>query len=316
MAYAVSRILQAVPTYFGVLTLIFLLLRVLPGDPARMMALEGNTSPEAIAAIRERLGLNVPVHEQYFRFITSAFGGDFGRSMVSGTPVIEETLEVMPKTVELMISGVLISVLVGIPLGILSALRVQRLPDRVSRVIALIGIAAPEFWTGMVLLVIFSVNLGWFPVIGGGSSGNESLLERLRLLILPAVTVGFRLTALMSRLTRSSMLDALAQDYVRTATAKGLSRPVVVAKHAVRNALTPIVTLIGLNVGHLLGGAIAVEVVFARPGIGKLLMESILQRDYTQVQGAMAVFTALVIVVNLLVDLLYGRLDPRVGGRQ
>jgi len=281
-----------------------------------MMALEGNTSPEAIAAIRERLGLNVPVHEQYFRFITSAFGGDFGRSMVSGTPVIEETLEVMPKTVELMISGVLISVLVGIPLGILSALRVQRLPDRVSRVIALIGIAAPEFWTGMVLLVIFSVNLGWFPVIGGGSSGNESLLERLRLLILPAVTVGFRLTALMSRLTRSSMLDALAQDYVRTATAKGLSRPVVVAKHAVRNALTPIVTLIGLNVGHLLGGAIAVEVVFARPGIGKLLMESILQRDYTQVQGAMAVFTALVIVVNLLVDLLYGRLDPRVGGRQ
>ncbi|NJM33594.1 MAG: ABC transporter permease [Rhodomicrobium sp.] len=307
-AFIAKRLCSAAVTLFAVLTLIFVLVRVVPGDPAQVI-LGDQASAAAIAQLRERLGLDRPILVQYGAFLTDLASGDFGTSMVTGTPVMREVLAVLPYTLELAGAALLIGSILGIPLGIWAALNRNRPVDYWVRALSLTGLSLPAFTSGILLLMVFAIQLQWFPVIG---AGGDSLAEHLRNLALPALNLGLIMAAFIARVTRSSMLEVLSEDYVRTALAKGVPMRAVVMRHCLRNALIPIVTVIGLYFGVQIGNSVLTEIVFNRPGLGKLIVGALNQRDYTMLQGLIVVYACAVVTVNLLTDLTYGLIDPRV----
>jgi len=281
---------------------VFAIVRVIPGDPARLLA--GDFATEQIVdELRAKWRLNDPLPVQYAAYIGGLVRGDFGRSITTSTPILPELTERFLRTLELAVAGILVSIVIGGAAGIVSAVRRSSLIDYAATALALTGISTPIFWSGLLLILLFSVRLEWLQANGSGT---------LRHLVLPALSLGLFGAGVLARQTRSGMLEVLGQDFVRTARAKGLPERVVVVKHALKNALIPVVTVLGDQFGRLLGGAILTETVFAWPGMGRYLIESISQRDYPAVQGAILVFAAAVVIINLLVDLSYGVLDPRV----
>jgi ABC-type dipeptide/oligopeptide/nickel transport system permease component len=306
-AYLARRSLFAVVTMAATLTLVFFLIRVLPGDPAQII-LGDMASEQARGALRERLGLNQPLVVQYVQFLSGAVRGDWGDSLVTARPVLTEILRVLPYTIELTVAALALGSLIGVPLGIWAATHRNRLPDYVTRVVSLLGLSFPAFVSAILLLLLFAIQLRWFPVIGEGGAERG----RLWSLTLPAINLGLIMAAYITRVTRSAMLEVLSEDYVRTAIAKGVPQRVVVWRHALRNALLPIVTVVGLYLGILIGNSVLTEIVFSRPGLGKLIVGAINQRDYTLLQGLLVFYTFIVVVVNLATDLTYGLIDPRV----
>lgn len=296
------RLVLLVPTILGVVTLIFFLIHFIPGDPVELML--GETASRAdLQRLRADLGLDRPVSEQFGRFLSGLLQGDLGDSFFYRRPVAEVILEKLPATLELAASAMVLAVLLALPLGIAAAVRKDSLTDRSAMLASLIGISMPNFWLGPLLIILFSIKLGWLPV-----SGREGVAS----IILPALTLGTSLAALLSRMTRSAMLDVLGEDYLRTARAKGLSERVVIVKHALRNALLPVLTIVGLQFGALLSGAVITENVFAWPGLGTLLIQAINTRDYPLVQGCVLVISLGYVAANFLTDLLYSFSDPRV----
>ncbi|RTI06819.1 ABC transporter permease [Thermus scotoductus] len=331
-SYVLRRLLGLVPVLFGITLLVFLFLQLIPGDPAQAILGERGT-PEQLAALREKLGLNKPLYVQYLTFVKNILTGDLGTSAVSTIPVAEELKRRWPATFELALAATLVAVVFGIPVGILAAVRKNSLLDTLSMSLSLVGVSMPVFWLGLLLVYFFAVNLHWLPT-GGRLSTDlaidfrpitgflvldgmlalkpEVLMDALRHLILPALTLGTIPLAILTRITRSAMLEVLSQDYVRTARAKGLAERQVILKHALKNALLPVVTLVGLQFGTLLGGAILTETIFSWPGIGSYIYEGILNRDYPVVQAGVLVVATVFVLVNLLVDLSYALLDPRI----
>ena len=308
-AFVVKRLLSAFVTLFAVMTLVFVLVRIVPGDPAQVV-LGDQASAEAIEAMRVRLGLDRSMSEQYVDFLAGALVGDWGSSMVSGQPVIGEVIKVLPWTIELTLVSLLLGAVIGIPLGVWAAVRRNRFGDYVTRVLSLLGLSFPAFVSAIMLLLVFAIQLRWFPVISGGGDGG--FVDRLRSLALPAINLGLIMAAYITRVTRSAMLEVLGEDYVRTARAKGVPQGTVLWRHALRNALIPVVTVVGLYLGILIGNSVLTEIVFNRPGLGKLIVGALNQRDYTMLQGMMVIYTFIVVVVNLATDLTYGLIDPRV----
>jgi peptide/nickel transport system permease protein len=300
--YVVRRLLMLVPILVGVSLLTFAILQVTPGDPAVLM-LGQYATPERIAGLREELGLNDPLPLQYGRYVWRALHGDLGRSFRSQRPVVEEILDRFPSTLELTLAALLLSTVAGIATGLVAATARNRWVDGGIMAGALVGLSIPEFWLGIVLLIVFGIKLHLVPITGGSG---------LQALILPTITLALAPAAVLARLTRSSTLEVIREDYVRTAWAKGLGGRAVVLSHVLRNALIPVVTVLGLEFAALLGGTVFIENVFARPGIGRLAVNSIAARDYPMVQG-IVLFTAVVYaLLNLAVDVLYGFLDPRI----
>ena len=303
LRYAARRVLILIPLAWGVITITFLILHLTPGDPITEMIEEIQPGPEVEQMLREQFGLDKPLHIQYFRYVTGVFRGDFGRSLFTRTPVRDEILLRFPNTLQLALAGMGVAVAIGLVFGISAA--IVRIPG-VSFLImvgALVGIAMPHFWLGLMLILFLGVQLGWFPVVAG--SGIHGL-------VLPAVTLGLSSGALLARLVRSTMLEVIRQDYIRTARAKGLTERVVISRHALRNALIPILTVAGIQFGSLLGGTVIIESVFARAGIGRLAIIAIQQRDIPLVLGVVIFFAITYVLMNLLVDLSYAFLDPRI----
>jgi len=307
-AFIAKRLGSAAVTLFAVLTLIFVLVRIVPGDPAQVI-LGDQASAEAIANMRTRLGLDKPLIAQYGAFLGNLASGNFGHSMVTGAPVLREVAAVLPYTLELTGAALIIGSLLGIPLGVWAALHRNRSIDYWVRVLTLTGLSFPAFTSGILLLLIFAIQLQWFPVI---SSQGVGLADHIRNLALPAINLGIIMAAFIARVTRSSMLDVLGQDYVRTAMAKGVPMRAVLWRHCLRNALIPIVTVIGLYFGVQIGNSVLTEIVFNRPGLGKLIVGALNQRDYTMLQGLIVIYASIVVIVNLVTDLTYGLIDPRV----
>ncbi len=330
LSYIIKRVLGVIPVLLCVSMLVFGFLRLIPGDPAMVMLGERAT-PANIARVREQLGLNKPLYEQYLTFLNNALHGDLGRSVLRQEPVTQEILRRFPATIELALAALLFALVVGIPAGVISAVRRGSWFDAGSMLVALTGVSMPIFWLGLMLIYLFAVVLHLLPTGGRLDAGThlvpitnlvlvDSLLqgnipvfvEGLRHLLLPALALGTIPMAIIARMTRSSMLEVLSQEYIRTAQAKGLTNRAVVIRHALRNAWLPIITVVGLQVGILLSGAILTETVFSWPGIGRWLVDAIYARDYPIVQGVTLVIALIFVVVNLSVDILYALVDPRI----
>jgi len=309
-SYVLRRLLLAIPTLLVMLTAIFVLVRLVPGDPASVI-LGDQASAAALAALREKLGLDQPVYAQYIAFIGKVLTGDLGHSLSTGHSVVREVLLVLPSTIELTIAAVAIGLVFGLPLGVAAALSRNGWVDYVSRVVSLVGLSFPAFVSGILMLIVFAIQLGWFPVLGN-AGGSGDLSDRLRSLALPALNLGIIMTAYVMRVTRAAMLGVLTEDYIRTARAKGVGPGRLVSIHALRNSLIPIITVVGLYFGTLIGNSVLTEIIFNRPGLGKLIIGALNARDYTLLQGLMIIFAICVIVVNTLTDLAYGLVDPRV----
>jgi peptide/nickel transport system permease protein len=307
--FLVRRLLLLALSVLGAVTVAFLLMRMIPGDPAQVI-LGDYATKESIAALRRQLGLDRPLYQQYLSFVTRALGGDFGSSLVTFRPAFFEVRSVFGYTIELALAGTVVSMLVGVPAGVLAAVRRNRPLDYVTMILALGAMSMPVFWLSLLLLFVFSFLLGWTPSMGAGGDGG--FVSRLWHLALPALALGLSMGAMVTRMTRSATLEVIRQDYVRTARAKGLREGLVIGKHALRNAALPILTILAINFGIQLGGTILVEAVFARPGMGSLLVSAIYQRDYPQVQAVVVIFATSILLVNMLVDLLYATVDPRV----
>jgi peptide/nickel transport system permease protein len=311
--YLAQRLLFSLVTLFLVASFVFVIIRVIPGDPAQVMLGE-QASAEALNALREKLGLDQPILVQYVSFLADVAAGRWGVSMVTGRSVLGELGAVLPSTLELTFAALLIGSALGVPLGVIAALKRNRLTDYAVRIGSLAGISFPAFVSGLFLLLVFAVYIPLFPVI---SAGGETVAERLHQLVLPAINLGLIIAAYLTRVTRSAMLEIIQEDYVRTAHAKGVPEHIVVWVHALRNALLPVVTFIGLYMGILIGSAVLTEIVFSRPGLGKLIVAALGQRDYTMLQGLVLAYTFILIGINILTDLVYGVIDPRIrhGGR-
>lgn len=305
LVYIQRQLLLAIPVLVGVSALIFFMLSYIPGQAPDIMALQSGTasSAEELERVREQLGLNDPVIVQYGRFLSSALQGDFGRSIRSNQPVTQIIAAAFPATLQLAVVGTLIAVVIGVTLGNLAAIFRGTWIDTLSMVIALVGWSIPNFWLGIVFILVFSVQLGWFPITGQGG------IERL---VLPSLTLGLAGTGLIARLVRTESLEQLSRDYVTTARAKGLRESRVILRHVFPNSLIPVVTVIGLQFGRLLGGAVIVENVFARQGIGRIAVDALLERDMPVLQGATLLLAVIFILSNLAVDIAYGFLDPRI----
>jgi peptide/nickel transport system permease protein len=311
--YLAVRLLGAIPTLIGVSVLTFLFIRLIPGDAiAARLGTSTALTPEQLASLRAYFGLDQPLPVQYWNWISSLLRGDAGYSIRTGRPVFVEIAERLPATLELAAGAALIAIAIGIPLGLLSAMRPRSRLDVAARIGGLIGLSLPSFWLGTLIIVLFALYLRWLPNTGGYVDFVRDPITNLSLMLFPAVTLGVALAAATMRMTRSAMLDVLAADYVRTATAKGLRRSLVVRRHVLKNGLIVVVTLLGIQVGQLLGGAVVVEEIFSIPGIGRMLLAAIVQRDYALVQGGVLVIAILFVFVNIVVDLLYGYLDPRI----
>lgn len=308
-AYVIKRLLSSIVIMWAVATIVFFAMRVIPADPAQVV-LGDYATAESLETFRRNAGLDQPLLVQYGRFFAGILQGDLGQSLVTNASISQEIFAVLPYTVELALASLLVGALVGIPLGVWTAVHRNTAVDYVGRVLALAGFSFPAFYLGIILLLIFSVQLGWFPIIHSIRDGGFA--ERIYKLILPAFSLGLIQAAYITRLTRSAMLEVLSQDYVRTAYAKGLSPIKVNFKHALRNVMIPVVTAMGLYTGTILGGAILTETVFNRPGLGKLLVGAIAQRDYNLIQSGLMVFAFIILLVNLIVDLSYALFDPRV----
>ena len=307
-AFLIRRIALAFVTLFTVLTLVFVIVRILPGDPAQLI-LGDQATREAIEALHARLGLDQPIATQYLSFLVNALRGDWGTSMVTGRSVLAEVLDVLPWTLELTVVSLAIGVALGVPLGVWAAVRRNRFADYVMRIASLAGLSFPAFVAAIILLFLFAIELRWFPVI---SARKGSLKAWTQSITLPAISLGLNTAAYITRVTRSAMLEVLSEDYVRTARAKGVPQRVVVWRHALGNAAIPIITVAGLYLSTLIGNSVLTEIVFSRPGLGKLIVGALSQRDYTMLAGMMVTYTIAVVVVNLLSDLAYGFADPRV----
>ncbi len=307
--YVVRRILQSIPILFIVLTMVFVIVRILPGDPA-VAALGDYASKEAVTALREKMGLNAPIWIQYLRFLRDLCQGNLGKSMITGYPVATQLMKVVPYSLELTFSAILFGFLFGIPLGIPAAVRRNSFIDYFNRVFSLMGLSIPAFYLGILLMLVFSIKFKLFPVVGGGDL--SSLSSNLRHLFLPALSLGLIMTAYVTRMTRSSLLNILREDYVRTARSKGISERIVLLKHALRNALIPIIVLGGIYAVVLIGSSVMTEIVFSRPGLGSLMVGAIKQRDYTTLQSVMVFYSVIVVILNLMTDLIYGLIDPRI----
>lgn len=309
ISYIVRRILLAVPIMLAVFTLVFLLVRVAPGDPA-VAALGDYASQEAVDALREKMGLNEPIWAQYGHSLYDFIRGDLGSSLITGEPVRRQVGTALPYTLELTIVGIFFGTLLGIPIGIFTALKRNHSIDYLGRGLSLIGLSVPAFYMGVLLMIAFSMDLKIFPSVGGGNLSNFG--SNVRYLFLPAVTLGIIMMAYITRMTRSSFLNVLQEDFVRTARAKGLSERVVIYGHVLRNSIIPIASVIGVYSIVLIGDSVMTEVVFSRPGLGKLMVGAMKQRDYATLQSVMLIYAALVIVINLVTDISYAFFDPRV----
>lgn len=331
LRFVLTRLGLVIPTFLGIILLTFVLIRLVPGDPVEVRVGERGISPERHAELLHEMGLDRPLYAQFFDYVGGVLQGDLGTSVITHRPVMEEFLTLFPATVELAIFAMLFAVLAGLPAGVLAAVKRGSVFDHTVMGASLTGYSMPIFWWGLLLILLFSVDLGWTPVakrlsddyfvdeVTGFmlidtllSDEAGSFLNALHHLILPTIVLGTVPLAVFARMTRSAMLEVLGEDYIRTARAKGLGVYRIVAVHALRNALVPVVTVIGLQVGTLMGGAILTESVFSWPGIGKWLVESISRRDYPALQGGVLVIAALVMTINLSVDLLYGLLNPRI----
>lgn len=331
LRFLVTRVSLVIPTFIGVTLLTFALIRLIPGDPIELLVGERGIDPERHAELRAEMGLDQPLLQQYGIYIWDVLQGDLGRSIVTRQPVLHEFFELFPATLELSICAMLFALSIGLTAGVIAAVRRNTVFDHTVMGISLTGYSMPIFWWAILLMLLFSVNLGWTPVSGRIDvvywfdqptgfmlidsllSGQEgAFTSAVRHLILPAIVLGTIPLAVIARMTRSSMLEVLGEDYIRTARAKGLRPPRVVGLHALRNALIPVVTIIGLQVGVLLTGAILTETIFAWPGVGKWLIEAIHRRDYPTLQGGILLIATAVILVNLTVDLLYGIINPRI----
>jgi peptide/nickel transport system permease protein len=309
--YLVRRLLASVFTLLIVSLVIFGIVHFTPGDPARIMA--GDVASTAdVERIRQQLGLDRPILEQYAAWLGQLVRGDLGRSLFLQRPVAQAIWERAEPTVLLTVFALALAVLIGVPAGVVAAVRRGSAVDQILAVVALLGLCIPNFWLGMMLILVFAVGFGLLPSGGYVPLAEGNLLHTLRYLALPIVTLGFSESALISRITRAAMLDTLGQDYVRSARSKGLGEAVVVGKHALRNALIPILTVVGLALGVLLGGAVVTETVFTIPGVGRLVVSSIARRDYPVIQGVVLVIAVVYVLVNLLIDLLYSVADPRI----
>lgn len=301
--YFLRRILMTIPVWFAILTLVFLMRPLVPGDPVKIMFFGRSSSPEVIENMRHQLGLDKPIQVQYWDYVKGVLQGDLGTSITTKKPVLDEIKERYPETLKLAVASLLVSAFVGLVAGILAAVYKDSLIDTVAMVFALAGLSMPAFWFGLLMIYFFSVRLGWFTVIPDGS---------LKSLVLPAVTLGLIASSVIARLVRSSMLEVLGQDYIRTARSKGLKERQVLIRHALGNALIPIVTILGLQFGGLLSGAFIIEAVFAWHGIGELGVQAFAKRDFPLIQGIVLVVATSYVIVNLVVDLVYAFLDPRI----
>ena len=309
IAYIIRRLLAAVPTLLAVLSLVFVIVRVVPGDPA-IAILGDQATPAAVAALDHKLGLDKPIWQQYADFLGHSLAGDFGQSMITGRPIVSEVGAVLPFTADLTIAALLVGCVIGVPLGVWAALHRNRAIDYAARLVSLLGLSFPVFVSGIYMLLLFALHWHLFPVIGSAQGG--SVLDQLNRLVLPASTLGIVMSAYITRVTRSAMLAVLGEDYIRTARAKGVPWRRVVWHHALRNAAMPVVTVVGLYIGILIGNSVLTEIVFNRPGLGSIIVAALNQRDYTMLQGLMVIYCFLIVVVNLLTDLTYGLIDPRV----
>lgn len=300
--YVLKRLIMLIPVILGVSFIVFFILSLTPGDPAAIIIGEKATE-DTINALRNELGLNDPVVIQYVRYMVNMVKGDLGTSYVTGRNVFNEVISAFPATLKLTFWATVIAVFIGIPIGVVSATKQYTLVDNISMVVALLGVSMPGFWLGLMLILLFSLRLGWLP-----SGGAETALS----VIMPAFTLGVASAATIARMTRSSMLEVIRQDYIRTAKAKGVNKHVIVRKHALKNALIPVVTIVGIQFGDMLGGAVLAETVFAWPGLGRMLVDSIKNKDIPMVMGCMMLATVSFSVVNLLVDIIYAFLDPRI----
>ncbi len=300
--FLVRRVLLTIPVLLGVATLVFSLIHLVPGDPAQAMLGDG-ASPRDIAELRTNLGLDRPLPAQYAAFLRSAVMGDLGKSFRTGQPVTQMIAERVPATAELALAAMTVAILLAIPLGVIAAVWKNTLADHAAMTFSLAGISIPNFWLGPLLAIVFAVELGWLPVSGRGTFAH---------LVLPAVSLGLALSAILARMTRASLLEELGELYVRAARARGASPAAAVLSHALRNSLIPLVTIIALQFGAVLTGAVITETIFAWPGIGRLLIQSIGFRDYPMVQGCILLIAVTYVTVNLVTDVLYGVLDPRI----
>lgn len=305
--YLLLRLADAIPTILLVLTLVFIAMRILPGDPA-IAALGDNATAEQLQLFRERMGLNAPLWQQYINFVIGTLSLDFGRSAMTDQPVLGLIIYNLPYTIELTIVAMIMGVVVGVPFGVWAATHRNGLPDSAMRGFSLFGYAVPDFYLGALLLITFALNLGWFPINGGGAG----FIDRMHHVFLPALTLALVKAAFIGRLTRTSLLEVMGRDYVRTARAKGARETRVIYRHGLRNALLPLTTGLGLSMLATLSGSVAIELVFNRPGIGKLLISAISERDYGVIQGGVVVFAMFVVLINLAMDLVYIVVDPRI----
>lgn len=301
--YLSRRLLQAFPTVIIVTIVVFLMLDLIPGDPAEIFVGENRSTPEMIERIREEMGLNRPLYIQYLDYMWNALRGDFGHSLNNKRPVLDEIFLRLPFTAELTLGAFFIAITLGISLGIVAALFHNTIIDSLAMVLALIGISMPVYWSSLLLIILFSVTLKWLPPIGQGG------IDRL---LMPALALGLLSAGGLARLVRSSMLEVISQDYILTARAKGLTSRMVLWRHALRNALIPVVTLLGLMVGNLLGGAVLTETIFARLGIGKMYVDAVLNKDFTLVQGTTLFIALMYVLINIIIDIIYVYIDPRI----
>jgi len=298
-----NRLLASIPTVLLVTVLVFLMLHLIPGDPAEIFLGENFSTPELLAKVRADMGLDRPLHEQYLSYMWGVLRGDFGRSLNNNRPVLDEIAARLPPTIELTVAAMTIGVVLGVSLGVLSALCHNTWVDTLAMALALLGVSMPIFWMSLLLIFIFSVQLNWFPALS---------TDGLQGLVLPSLALGLLSSSTLARMVRSSMLEVLGQDYMRTARAKGLREGTVVLRHALKNALIPTITVLGLQFGQLLGGAVITETIFARQGIGRLYVESILRKDFTMVQGLTLLIAVAYVLINLAVDVAYAAVDPRI----
>ena len=300
--YIIKRLFLTIPTVFGVVTLVFLVIHFIPGDPVEIML--GETASQTDKAkLRADLGLDLPIFTQYLGFLSNLFQGNLGTSFHFRQPAFELIMKRLPATIELSLGALAVALIISIPLGIFSAVKQYSYVDQGSLFLALIGVSMPNFWLGPILIIVFSIHLGWLPVSGRGDIYN---------LILPAITLGASMAAILTRMIRSSLLDTLKEEYIKTARAKGLPEPIILFKHALRNALLPVVTILGLQFGSLLAGSIITETIFSWPGIGRLTIQAIVSRDYPLVQACVMVVALGYVFINLLTDLMYAWIDPRI----
>jgi len=301
--YLLQRVAQAALVVLGVVVVVFFMLHLVPGDPVQVLFGDAPVPKEQVESVRRQLGLDLPLHQQFVRYVRQMLHGDLGRSLKTNRPVVSDLRRALPYTVSLAITAILLAVGGGILFGVVAAVAHRTWLDDSVAMVALAGISLPTYWTGLLFIWVFSIKFSWFPITGQGTA---------RHLVLPAITLGWYAGAILTRLVRSGMLEVLRQDYVRTAQAKGLARGAVLVRHALRNALIPVITVAGIQLGTMLGGAVVVETVFARDGVGRMLVNGILQKDFPVVQGAVLLVAIAYSLTNLIADVCYGLIDPRI----